>query len=37
VLFQRAVVDLDLTDEDLMALEKVRKTVWKEEKKNLGL
>jgi hypothetical protein len=37
VLFERAVVDLDLTDEDLLALEKVRETVWKEEKKNLGL
>ena len=36
-LFKRAVEDLDLTDEDLLALEKVRETVWKEEKKNLGL
>ena len=37
VLFERAVEDLDLTDEDLLALEKVRETVWKEEKKTLGL
>ena len=37
VLFERAVEDLDLTDEDLLALEKVRETLWKEEKKNLGL
>ena len=37
VLFERAVKDLNLTDEDLQALEKVRETVWKEEKKNLGL
>jgi hypothetical protein len=37
VLFKRAVEDLDLTYEDLLALEKVRETVWKEEKKNLGL
>ncbi|MEI6104922.1 MAG: hypothetical protein WCP70_13360 [Methanothrix sp.] len=37
VIFERAVEDLDLTDEDLLALEKVRETVWKEEKKNLGL
>ena len=37
VLFERAVEDLNLTDEDLQALEKVRETVWKEEKKNLGL
>jgi len=37
VLFERAVEDLNLTDDDLQALEKVRETVWKEEKKNLGL
>ena len=37
VLFESAVEDLNLTDDDLQALEKVRETVWKEEKKNLGL
>jgi len=37
ILFERAVEDLNLTDEDLLALEKVRETVWKEEKKTLGL
>ena len=37
ILFERAVEDLNLTDENLLALEKVRETVWKEEKKTLGL
>ena len=37
VLFERAVQDLDLTEEDLLALEEVREKVWREEKKNLGL
>lgn len=37
VLFERAVEDLDLSKEDLIALEKVREQVWKEEKKSLGL
>jgi hypothetical protein len=37
VLFERAVQDLNLTEEDLLALEEVREKVWKEEKKNLGL
>jgi hypothetical protein len=37
VLFERAVEDLNLTEDDLLALEEVRETVWKEEKKNLGL
>ncbi len=37
VLFERAVEDLNLTEKDLLALEEVRETVWKEEKKNLGL
>jgi len=35
VLFERAVVDLDLTEEDLLALEEVREKVWREEKKSL--
>ena len=37
VLFERAVEDLDLTEEDLLALEEVREKVWREEKKSLGL
>ena len=35
VLFERAVVDLDLAEEDLQALEEVRERVWKEERKSL--
>lgn len=37
VLFERAVEDLDLAEEDLQAFEEVRERVWKEEKKSLGL
>ena len=37
VLFERAVEDLDLKEEDLLVLEEMREMVWKEEKKNLGL
>lgn len=37
VLFERAVEDLDLAEEDLLALEEVREKVWREEKKSLGL
>jgi hypothetical protein len=37
VLFERAVEDLDLAEEDLQALEEVRERVWKEEKKSLEL
>lgn len=37
MLFERAVEDLDLNEEDLLALEEVRDRVWREEKKNLGL
>lgn len=36
ILFRKAVDDLDLKEEDLLELEKVRDSVWKEEKKNLG-
>lgn len=37
VLFVRAVEDLDLDEEDLLALDEVRENVWKREKKSLGL
>ena len=37
VLFERSIVELNLSEVDLEELEEVREKIWKEEKKKLGL
>ena len=37
VLFERSIVELNLSEADLEDLEEVREKIWREEKKTLGL
>ena len=37
VLFERSIVELNLSEADLEDLEEVREKIWMEEKKTLGL
>ena len=37
VLFERSIVELNLSEVDLEELEEVREKIWTEEKKKLGL